>query len=74
MRTTLTLDDDVAAAVQKIRQQSGVGISETVNRLVRAGLKQSPKTSIYRHWTRNMGPSRVDIANIGEVLDLLDEM
>ena len=74
MRTTLTMDDDVAAAVQKLRQERSLGMSEAVNHLVRAGLAKSRQRKVYRHWTMDMGPARVDIANIGEVLDLLDEM
>ncbi|MEA2130053.1 MAG: hypothetical protein QOJ85_2944, partial [Solirubrobacteraceae bacterium] len=38
MRTTLTLADDVAAAVEKLRRERSIGLSEAVNELVRAGL------------------------------------
>jgi DNA-binding transcriptional LysR family regulator len=38
MRTTLSLDDDVAAAVQRLREERNLGLSEAVNELVRAGL------------------------------------
>ena len=38
MRTTLSLDDDVAAAVQRLREERHLGLSEAVNELVRAGL------------------------------------
>ena len=38
MRTTLSLDDDVAAAVQRLREERHVGLSEAVNELIRAGL------------------------------------
>lgn len=72
MRTTLTLDDDVAAAVRKLRQQQGLGISEAVNRLVRAGLSKPQKAHVYHHRTTDVG-IKVDVSNIGEVLDLLDQ-
>jgi len=62
------------AAVQKVRQEEGLGMSEAVNRLVRAGLAKPRARTTYRHWSKSMGPARVDIANIGEVLDLLDEI
>jgi hypothetical protein len=38
MRTTLTLADDVAAAVEALRRERSSGISEAVNELCRAGL------------------------------------
>jgi len=72
MRTTLTLDDDVAAAVQKIRRDQGVGVSEAVNRLARAGLAKPAKRKVYVHKSFPMG-IKVDVSNIGEVLELLDE-
>ena len=38
LRTTITLDPDATAAIEQLRKQSGQGISETVNRLIRRGL------------------------------------
>ena len=38
MRTTVTLDDDVAAAVDLVRRERGVGLSEALNELVRRGM------------------------------------
>lgn len=38
MRTTLTLDDDVAAALMRRREQRGTGLRSEVNELLRAGL------------------------------------
>lgn len=38
MRTTLTLDDDVAAALRRRRAQRGTGLRREVNDLLRAGL------------------------------------
>ncbi len=71
MRTTITLDDDVAAAVDALRAESGAGVSEVVNRLVRAGLARKAVTKPYRHHSRDLG-LKVDVTNIGEVLDVLD--
>jgi hypothetical protein len=39
MRTTLTLDDDVAAALQRLRKTRDVGLKELVNDVLRRGLK-----------------------------------
>lgn len=38
MRTTLTLDDDVAAALARRRAERGTGLRDEVNELLRAGL------------------------------------
>lgn len=38
MRTTLTIDDDIASLVEKEMRQSGDSFKGTVNRLLRAGL------------------------------------
>lgn len=38
MRTTLTLDDDVAAALGRRRAERGTGLRREVNELLRAGL------------------------------------
>lgn len=72
MRTTLTLDDDVAAAVHKLQQEEGVGISEAVNRLVRAGLMTPKKRKPYVHKSYPVG-LKVDVTCIGDVLELLDQ-
>lgn len=72
MRTTFTLDDDVAAEVERQRRQEGIGISEAVNRLIRAGLAHQPKSRTYRHRSVPLG-LKVDVTDIAGVLELLDE-
>ncbi len=38
MRTTLTLDEDVAAAIAKRRRERGTGLRDEINELLRNGL------------------------------------
>lgn len=71
MRTTFTLDDDVAAEVERQRRERGVGISEVVNDLIRESMARPAKRHTYKHRTADVG-LKVDVANIGDVLDLLD--
>lgn len=71
MRTTVSLDDDVAAAVERLRRERGLGLSEALNTLARAGATPGPRAGGFRQFTRPMG-ARVDLSNIGEVLDALD--
>ena len=71
MRTTFTLDDDVAAAVERLRREEGIGVSEAVNRLIRAGMVEPKRRTVYRHRAADLG-LRVDVTDIGAVLELLD--
>ena len=71
MRTTVTLDDDVVAAIDQLRKSSELGLSEAVNRLIRLGL-QSPKVrQPFTQRTASMG-LRVDVSNVAETLELLE--
>jgi len=38
MRTTVEFDDDAARAIERLRREEGIGVSEAVNRLIRRGL------------------------------------
>jgi Arc/MetJ family transcription regulator len=71
VRTTITLDDDVAAAVERVRQERGIGVSAAVNELVRRGLTRAPARAAFVQRTSN-GGARLDVSNVAEVLDLLD--
>lgn len=72
MRTTFTLDDDVAAEVERLRREEAIGISEAVNRLIRQGLASRGPSLRYEPRSADVG-LRVDVTDIGAVLDLLDE-
>jgi Arc/MetJ family transcription regulator len=72
MRTTVDLDDDVMAAVDQLRRVEGVGLSEAVNRLARAGLTHRQEVRQFRQRTAALGFT-VDVRNTAEVLDLLDD-
>ncbi|MGZ5410579.1 MAG: hypothetical protein ACXWDJ_11340 [Aeromicrobium sp.] len=72
MRTTVTLADDVAAEVIRIRRETGLGLSEAVNALARRGMSARPDTARYVHRSIPIG-LRGDVSNVAEVLDLLDE-
>ncbi len=40
MRTTLTLDDDVAVALEQLRKKRDVGLKDLVNEILRRGLNE----------------------------------
>ena len=72
MRTTINLEDDVASEVARLRRERGLGLSEAVNELARAGLAVAHTDYVYHHPTRDMGVL-IDLANVADVLELLDD-
>lgn len=71
MRTTVSLDEDVAAAVQRLRRERGIGLSEALNRLARAGLTVKRGGPPFRQRAVKLG-LKVDVTNVAEALELLD--
>jgi hypothetical protein len=71
MRTTVSLDDDVAAAVQRLRIERNIGLSEAVNELARAGLAVPSQRKEFAQRTFPMG-ARIDVTNIGDALEYLE--
>ena len=71
MRTTLTLADDVAAAVERLRRERSIGISEAVNELVRAGLTKREPSAPFRQKSHDLGVG-IDVSNIAEAIETLD--
>lgn len=74
MRTTLTLDDDVAALVRRALKRRGATLKSVINEGLRAGLAAgaAKPRSEYRIVPADLGGARVDLDNIGDVLALLD--
>lgn len=48
MRTTLTLDDDVAVAVDRLRRQANQSLKEVINGLLRSALAERKPRQIPR--------------------------
>jgi hypothetical protein len=71
MRTTITLDDDVATEIDRIRRVEGIGLSEAINRLVREGLDRLRSATPYRHRTAPLG-LKSDLTSIPDVLEALE--
>jgi hypothetical protein len=71
MRTTVTLDDDVASAVKRLQRERGLGVSEALNGLARAGLTVTADRPPFRQRSLDLG-LKVDVTNTAEALDLLD--
>lgn len=71
MRTTVTLDPDVAAAVSRVRKERGVGMSEAINDLARAGLTVRRPRKPFRQGSSELA-LRIDVTNVAEALEQLD--
>jgi hypothetical protein len=67
MRTTLTLDDDLAGLLKQRAQELGVPFKEAVNRTIRAGLgdaaSAAPKTAPHSFGFR----PGVDLDRLGQL-------
>lgn len=70
MRTTLTLDDDIANALQTLVRDSGMSFKAVVNDVLRRGLRSEPAAGPgYRIEAVHLGrPHYPDLDDIGEIL------
>jgi Arc/MetJ family transcription regulator len=71
MRTTLSLDDDVAAAVRRLREERHIGLSDAVNELIRAGLATPARRAAFQQRTANLG-LQIDVSSVADALERLD--
>lgn len=71
MRTTVTFDDDTAAAVEALRHERGLGVSAAVNELIRHGLAAPQPCSAFVQRT-SPGHARLDVTDVADTLELLD--
>jgi hypothetical protein len=70
MRTTVFLDDDVAA-VQRFGAERHIGLSDAVNELIRAGLAAPARRASFRQRTADLG-LRIDGSSVANALERLD--
>ncbi|MBX9944261.1 MAG: hypothetical protein K2Y40_09300 [Reyranella sp.] len=77
MRTTLTLDPDVAARLKRLRQRRDAGLKEVVNDVLREGLRsleEKPRTR-RKAWTKplDLGESLIGpLDNVAEALAIAE--
>lgn len=72
MRTTITLDDDVAALVESERARTGESFRDAVNRLLRRGAQPGPP-SARRPLPELPGKPVLDVSDVSAVLAALDD-
>lgn len=71
MRTTVEFEEDTAMAVVQLRRETGMGVSEAVNHLVRCGLLADETPAPFVQQTRALG-LRIDVTNVADAIDLLE--
>lgn len=76
MRTTLTIDDDVAAQLKQLRRHGDLKFRDLVNEALRRGLRdmnRAPRRrEVLRTRTFDMGKPLVNIDNVAEALSHLE--
>jgi hypothetical protein len=61
MRTTITLEPDVDAAVRRLMRERGFSFKQAVNEAIRAGLPGRSRKGAFRTRTHDMGVPQVPI-------------
>ena len=75
MRTTLNLDDDVAARLAAESRKRGKSLSRTANEFLREGMRaaqQAHRTGTYEPPTFDSGRPRLDVTDVAAALESLD--
>ena len=76
MRTTVTLEDDVAAKLRDEMMRTGSSMKDAVNKLLRRGFESCGEEELAASFTvdaRSMGVrAGFDVDDIGGLFDLLD--
>lgn len=73
MRTTLTLDDDVASLLRQVVHESGLSFKEAVNQALRRGLVARPDPRPLSFPTKRMGLRKgVRLDCVAALLEELD--
>ena len=78
MRTTLTLDPDVAADLDRLRREEGRSFKEIVNDLLRHGLRakreeaSGKRPKPFRTPTADLGKPMIPLDNIAEALAIAE--
>jgi hypothetical protein len=73
MRTTLTLDDDVAKLLERVRRQRRTTLKQVVNEALREGLARlaAPRRVRKEHATKAVSLGRCLVGSVDDVADAL---
>lgn len=71
MRTTVEFEEDTASAVDQLRRERGVGVSEAVNEMIRRGLLPRNRPDRFTQRTHPVG-IKIDVSNVADALEVLE--
>jgi hypothetical protein len=73
MRTTLTIDDDVAAVLKRMKRKRKATLKTIINEALRSGLKEmtAPPKRNWRYETKVVSLGRCLVGSIDDVSDVL---
>jgi hypothetical protein len=77
MRTTLTIDDDVAAVIERLRRDRDASLKEIINEALRRGIKDmgtpTKRRRTFRTRSVDLGALQVpSLDNVAEVLAIAE--
>jgi hypothetical protein len=76
MRTTLNIDDDVAAAMAEVARRQGRSVSRVANDLIRGGLRAAQEQTALEAYDPpvfDTGTPLVDVADVAAAIEVLDD-
>jgi hypothetical protein len=74
MRTTLTLDDDVAAHIERLRKARDLGLKEVINEALRRGLREMAARPKKREpFQTGVHHGKLLVDDVKEALAIMDE-
>jgi hypothetical protein len=72
MRTTLTIDDDIAVQLERLRRARNASLKDLINEALRRGLRdmtaKPKKREPFHTQVFDLGPFLVNIDNVAEAL------
>jgi len=71
MRRTVTLDDDVVVALERLRRDRKLTFSEALNEVVRAGMRTLRPRMPFRQRSADIGVG-IDLRNVAAALELAE--
>jgi hypothetical protein len=73
MRTTLTLDDDVAASLERVRRRKNLSLKQLINEALRRGLDDmgKPPRRVEPVRTKAVALGHVRVASIDNIAEAL---
>ena len=72
MRTTLTIDDDLAVLIEQEQRRTGASLKSTVNRLLNLGLMNAEEKTASKPFV--VTPFPLGIGNCDKISELLEEL